>query len=74
MRVVRARVKRGQKLVKEASPGAIDPAAALSPTIITLAGHVALLQTVILKPKIVYVWGAHLFVAVTCNMYSYLCH
>jgi hypothetical protein len=68
MRVARARVKRGQRYVKEASPGAIDPAAALNPTIITLAGHVALLPTVILKPKMAYVLYAHLFVAVMCNM------
>jgi hypothetical protein len=54
MRVVRVRVTRGQKHVKEASPGAIDLAAVLSPIIITLAGHVAL-PTVILKLKMGYV-------------------
>jgi hypothetical protein len=72
MRVARGRVKRGLKHVKEASPGAIDPAAALSPTIITLAGHVVLLPTVILKLKMVYVLCAHLFVAVMylfCSSY-----
>jgi hypothetical protein len=58
MRVVRARVKRVQNHVKEASPGAIDPAVALSPTIITLAGHVALLPTVTLKAKMGYVFCA----------------
>lgn len=62
--MVRARVKKGQKHVKEASPGAIDPAGALSPTIITLAGRVVL-PTV--NPKIWYVFCAHLFVAVSCN-------
>jgi hypothetical protein len=67
MRVARVRVKRGQKHVKEASPAAIDPAVALSPTIITLAGRVVL-PTVILKPKIWYVFCAHLFVAVSCSI------
>jgi hypothetical protein len=61
MRVARARVKRVHKHVKEASPGAIDPAAGLSPTIITLAGHVALLPTVILKLKMVYVFCSSYF-------------
>jgi hypothetical protein len=67
MRVVRVRVMRGQSHVKEASPGAIDRAAALSPIIITIAGHVVL-PTVILKPRMGYVLCARLFVGFSCNI------
>jgi hypothetical protein len=43
MKVERAREKRGQMYVRGVSPGATDPAVALSPITTTITGHVVLL-------------------------------
>lgn len=59
--MVRVRETREQRYVKVASPGVTDPDVALSPTIITLAGHVALHPEVTLKIKTGYVLYVHYF-------------